>query len=302
MANITFSSPVMARDVTVYAVAGDRGTILAVAKSHKIPIPFDCQDGECGSCLVQVEHFNPQAKYAVALTEKEKEVLKQLGKITKDEIQNAEVNDMPPRYRLACQCFVRNEDILVSFEGDKTLPPQRMHVTSAAKTFKGGTEINTLDEFFGYAAKVEEDAALNYDQLAAAMDGVGNTEVAKLFKQLADFSRLHLAEVKSRAGSIDLAKNVPPDYVWPNHATPESTAAWAADLSMSRLGGLKVALQGERRGYEFYRAVEATTKNPEVAAAAKQFVAEEADHVKILEAWITQEEWAIKNSKVSENA
>ena len=31
MANITFSSPSMARDVTVYAVAGDRGTVLAVS-------------------------------------------------------------------------------------------------------------------------------------------------------------------------------------------------------------------------------------------------------------------------------
>jgi hypothetical protein len=27
MANITFSSPVMAKDVTVYAIAGHRGTI-----------------------------------------------------------------------------------------------------------------------------------------------------------------------------------------------------------------------------------------------------------------------------------
>jgi len=287
----------MAKDVTVYAVAGDRGTILAVAKSHKIPIPFDCQDGECGSCLVQVEHFNPHAKYAVALTEKEKEVLKQLGKITKDEIENAEVNDMPPRYRLACQCFVRNEDILVSFEGDKTLPAQRPHVTSVARTFKGGTEINTLDEFFGYAAKVEEDAALHYDELSATMKKAGNAEVAKLFGQLADFSRLHLAEVKKRAGSIDLSKNVPPDYAWPNHASPEASAEWAGDAAITRLGALKVALQGERRGYEFYGAVEATTKNKDVAAAAKEFVKEEADHVKILEAWITQEEWAVTVAK-----
>jgi hypothetical protein len=28
---------------------------------------------------------------------------------------------------------------------------------------------------------------------------------------------------------------------------------------------------------------------------AKEFVKEEADHVKILEAWITREEWAAKN-------
>lgn len=41
MANITFTSPRMNRDVTVYAVAGDRGTVLAVAKEHRIPIPFE---------------------------------------------------------------------------------------------------------------------------------------------------------------------------------------------------------------------------------------------------------------------
>lgn len=46
MANVTFSSPVMPKDITVYAIAGHRGTLLAIAKAHKVPIPFDCQDGE----------------------------------------------------------------------------------------------------------------------------------------------------------------------------------------------------------------------------------------------------------------
>lgn len=251
---------------------------------------------------MQVEHFNPKAKAAVALTEKEKEVLRQLGKITKEEIVDAEVNDIPPRYRLACQCFVRNEDILVKFEGDKT-KPQRLAVTPAAAHYKGGMEINTPQEFFSYAAKVEEDAALHYDSLAKAMADAGNAPVAKLFAQLAEFSRLHLAEVKSRAGSIDLSKSVPPDYAWPDHATPERAAVWASDTTLTRLGALKAALQGERRGYEFYRAVEATTKSSEVAAAAKEFVNEEAEHVRILEAWITQEEWSLKHAaKAAENA
>jgi rubrerythrin/ferredoxin len=291
----------MARDVTVYAVAGDRGTILAVAKANKIPIPFDCQDGECGSCLVEVQHLSPNVKSAVALTEKERELLRQLGKITKAEIEQAEVSDMPPRYRLACQCFVRNEDIIVSFEGDQTLPAQGPHITHAASRFKGGTEIATVDEFLGYAVKVEEDAAVHFDELAAAMEACGNQEVAKLFRQLAGFSRLHLAKAKARAGSIDPAKLVPPDYVWPNHATPERTSLWAADPSLSRLDGLKAALQGERRGYEFYLAVVATAKAPEIVAMAKEFVKEEAEHVKILEAWITREEWALRNVKAPEN-
>jgi len=73
MANITFSSPVMAKDVTVYAIAGHRGTILAIAKANKIPIPFDCQDGECGSCLIEVKNLTPERKHGIALTEKEKE-------------------------------------------------------------------------------------------------------------------------------------------------------------------------------------------------------------------------------------
>src|ERR1035438_1385638 len=222
MSNVTFSSPVMARDTTVYAVAGHRGTILAVARAHKIPIPFDCQDGECGSCLVKVEQLAKNVRYGIALTEKEKEMLRQLGKITREEIRDAEVNDMPPRYRLACQCFVRNEDVLVSFEGDQTLPAKPPHLTPAAKIYKGGFEIASVDEFLGYAVKVEEDSAIHYETLWVSVEQCGNLEVAKLFAQLGRFSRLHLAEARKRAGSIDVSKHIPPDYVWPDNINQEN--------------------------------------------------------------------------------
>ncbi len=76
----------------------------------------------------------------------------------------------------------------------------------------------------------------------------------------------------------------------------------AGDPSLSRLDALKAALQGERRGYEFYAAVVATTKASDVAAMAKEFVREEAEHVKVLEAWITREEWAVKHAAVTETA
>ena len=290
MANITFSSPVMAKDVTVYAIAGHRGTILAVAKANKIPIPFDCQDGECGSCLVEVKNLTPERKHGIALTEKEKELLRQLRKITREEIVDAEVNDMPPRYRLACQYFVRDEDILVTFQGDETLPKQREAHSIAAKVYKGGIEIKSVEEFFGYAVKVEQDAAIHYDQLGAAMEKVGNAEVAELFRELADYSRLHLEEAKRRAGAIDYNLHVPANYVWPDHATPERTDLWAGDPALSRLGALKAALLGERRGLEFYHSVAGFSKDPEIVKQAKEFVKEEAEHVEILERWIAREE------------
>ena len=297
MANVTFSSPVMAKDLTVYAIAGDRGTILAVARAHKIPIPFDCQDGECGSCLVKVEHLAKNVSCAVALTEKEKEMLRQLGKITPEEIQEAEVNDIPPRYRLACQCFVRDEDILVSFEGDQTLPVQRPYLSIAAKVYKGGIEIKNLDQFLSFAVRVEEDSSIHYEELGAAMEECGNVEVAKLFKDMARYSRIHLQQARERAGSIDVTALFPPAYVWPDHATPERNALWHGDPDLSRLDALKTALQGERRGFDFYYSVWGTTKDPEIAAMANEFVKEEAEHVAILERWIEREAYAVKTAK-----
>ena len=115
MANVTFSSPTMPKDITVYAVAGDTHTLLSVAKKNHIPVEFECENGECGSCMIQVSVLSGKTPLAVALTEKEKTVLRFAGRITKQQIEAAETNDLPPPWRLACQFIVRNEDILVTF-------------------------------------------------------------------------------------------------------------------------------------------------------------------------------------------
>ncbi len=115
MAIVTFSSPRMKKDVTVYAVAGDTHSLLAVAKANNIPVDFECENGECGSCCVQVSILSDKAPMGVALTEKEKTVLRYSGKITPEQLEAAENGDVPPPFRLACQFIVRNEDILVKF-------------------------------------------------------------------------------------------------------------------------------------------------------------------------------------------
>ncbi|MDO8605859.1 MAG: 2Fe-2S iron-sulfur cluster-binding protein [Phaeospirillum sp.] len=118
MANVTFSAPSLGKDITVYAVAGDNKTLLGVAKQHNIAIPCQCQDGECGSCLVKVTVLGDNTPMAVHLTDKEKLTLSVNGKLNKGQLEHAETNDMPPPYRLACQYIVRGEDILVEFSGD----------------------------------------------------------------------------------------------------------------------------------------------------------------------------------------
>lgn len=296
MANVTFSSPVMPRDITVYAVAGHRGTLLAIAKAHRIPIPFDCQDGECGSCQVTVTPMSPSKRMGIALTEKEKELLRQLGKITKQEIMDAEVNDMPPRVRLACQYFVRDEDILVTFEGDETMPAKGPGLSIAASIYKGGLEIHSLDQFLNFALQVEDDAAVHYEQLTDAMKAQGNAEVAELFAKLARYSRMHYDEARQRIVRHVVPVKVPALSLWPDNVTPERTALWAGDAHLSRLDALKVALQGERRSYEFYYAVANTNSDATICAVAKEFVKEEAEHVDALKQWIAREEHLIAQS------
>lgn len=115
MANVTFTSPKMKKDMTVYATAGDTSTLLVVAQKNKVPVDFECENGECGSCAVQVEILTNKQPMGIALTEKEKVALRLAGKITKEQIAAAETSDLPPPYRLACQFIVRDEDILVKF-------------------------------------------------------------------------------------------------------------------------------------------------------------------------------------------
>ena len=208
---------------------------------------------------------------------------------------DAEVNDMPPRHRLACQCFVRDEDILVRFEGDMTLPPQGPALSIAAAVYKGGVRMKTMDEFLGYAVQVEEDAAVHFEELAEAMQAAGNADVAALFSQLAGYSRLHLAEAQAKCSRHAVTPRLPPKSAWPENATPEKTTLWAGDARLTRLGALKAALQGERRGYEFYFAVAGTAKDADIRAVAKEFVREEAEHVEKLKQWIEQEEAALRN-------
>ena len=108
----------MAKNRKVEAVAGKRSTLLGLAKENGIKIPCECEDGNCGSCLVKVTHLDGDRIKGVMLTDKEKSVLKSIGKLPKSEEERAAVSDLPPTYRLACQTIITDEDLLVEFTGE----------------------------------------------------------------------------------------------------------------------------------------------------------------------------------------
>ena len=68
----------------------------------------------------------------------------------------------------------------------------------------------------------------------------------------------------------------------------ETAEIWATDPLIAYEEAMDIALESEKRGYAFYKSVLDRTDDPEIKALAKEFVAEEAEHVEWLEKWISE--------------
>ena len=146
--------------------------------------------------------------------------------------------------------------------------------------------MNTVEEFLAHAIQIEQEAALRVAQLADAMNTQGNREVGRLFRQLADYSQLHLADARERAGFRELPEMGAAEFCWPDIESPEAAAIWAADPMLGREQALQVALEAEQAGLDYYREIMETATDPEIRAFAKEFSEEEAGHVAELTRWI----------------
>ena len=146
--------------------------------------------------------------------------------------------------------------------------------------------MKTVEEFLAHTIQLESEAALRFGQLADAMATVGNREVGRLFRRLADYSLLHLGDARERAGFRTLPVMASEDYRWPDIESPEAAAIWAADPFIGREQALHVALDAETAGLNFYTEILQTTTDPEIRVLAQEFVQEEAEHVAELERWM----------------
>jgi rubrerythrin len=146
--------------------------------------------------------------------------------------------------------------------------------------------MESVEEFLAHAIELEREAALRFGQLADAMVTAGNREVGRLFRRLSEYSLLHLADARARAGFRTLPPMKSIDYRWPDIESPEAAAIWAADPFLGREAALEVALDAERAGLAYYSEVMDRTTDPEIRAFAREFAEEEAQHVAELQRWI----------------
>lgn len=96
---------------------GGRGrTLLAWARLAGVPVLFNCEVGECAACIVGVRTLSVAEGGGLhPPTEKERFLLKAMGRLGDDEIAAADAGRQPARVRLACQYRVGGEDIVVDY-------------------------------------------------------------------------------------------------------------------------------------------------------------------------------------------
>ena len=117
MTTVNFLSPSISRDLLVRASASTGQSVLNVARSSGINLPFVCGEGDCGHCAVKAVPVGKTGPMMVNMPGFwERQVLLMAGKITSSEADNELWNWRTPHWRLACQCqLVEAEEILVAF-------------------------------------------------------------------------------------------------------------------------------------------------------------------------------------------
>lgn len=103
---------------------------------------------------------------------------------------------------------------------------------------------------------------------------------------MAIFSRKHLTLAIARGGFHQLPALPAGDYTWSDGVSPEQFDWIGVDSMIDVKCALSLALDGERRGHDFYAHIAGITRDPEVKVMADEFAAEEAEHVAELEKWI----------------
>lgn len=115
MGTLVFIAPGFSAQVIVPTDA-PRGTLLAIARAHGIPILFNCEAGGCGACIVRVQHVGPGEP--APLSSEETFFLGAMGKLAPAGLEKPEAVAIESRFRLACQYVPGDETLIVDFTNE----------------------------------------------------------------------------------------------------------------------------------------------------------------------------------------
>ena len=153
------------------------------------------------------------------------------------------------------------------------------------KTSGEKIDIGSTDELLAYSLAMEKEAVERFTDLADQMEVHNNQEVADLFRKLAEIEGKHVENVNQVSRGKQLPTLLAWEFDWPNGESPEGGALEDAHYLMQPWHAIELAMQGERHAVAFFHHVAGTSSDAKVVQMALELVAEEEEHVALLETW-----------------
>ena len=112
MAKVIFIGFDKNKDGLYFAAKGE--PIIRLAKENGIPINYECEDGDCGSCLIKYENIEDEEPTNY-IDDKELNKLIELGVLKSKDAEHFQQFTISPKVRLACQTLVKGDVISKPF-------------------------------------------------------------------------------------------------------------------------------------------------------------------------------------------
>lgn len=148
-----------------------------------------------------------------------------------------------------------------------------------------GPNIRSVEELLAHANALEVEAEARYSALADQMEAHNNTDVAQLFRKMAEIEGKHIQRVGDLSKGFEVPHIAPWDLQWEGEA-PEAIDSSDVHYLMTPHHALQLALRHEKRAADFFAELVETVANEEVRTMARQLAEEEFEHVRLLEEWL----------------
>jgi rubrerythrin len=156
---------------------------------------------------------------------------------------------------------------------------------TAAKRAHAGDEA----DFLARAWTMEVEAAERYSTFADALQTHNNREVAELFRKLARIEQMHADQILEQNLSMHPPVLPPGGLRWAaGKEGPETADPGDLHYRMQPYHALQVALGCERRARAFFADLARSAPSAAVRKAAREMAQEEAEHVRLIEDWISR--------------
>lgn len=162
---------------------------------------------------------------------------------------------------------------------------------NAAKTKRPARKapaVRTMDELMAFAYALEVEAAERYTEFADAMEMHNNREVAELFRKLARIEEKHAAQILAEMRWTEPPALPAGGYRWQGAEGPETGDFASLHYLMQPYHALQIAAANERRARAFFDDLAERATSATVKGAAREMAAEEAEHVRLIEEWMTK--------------